>query len=346
MKIAVINDTHFGARNDQKEFLDYFFKFFDEVFFPYVQKNDITDVIHLGDFMDRRKFVNFNTLNQVRTRIIQPLEKMGVKLHCVLGNHDTYYRNTNDVNSLVELFSKYEGFNIIDKPMVLDFEGMCVGLVPWLTKENSDECVDFIKSCPCPILGGHFELTGYEVIRGVKFDGGIDDSIFRNYEMVMSGHFHGRQSKNNVHYLGTQYQITFSDLGEVKGFHVLDTKDRSLTFIENPNVMFHAVDYNDTGVHDWRDFDFSKYEGCYVKIMVHRKTQPFLFDLFVDNFYKANVANLTIMEELVEESKEEMVDMAKDTVTLIHEEIDSLETDKKDEIKKLISDLYMESLSL
>ena len=110
--------------------------------------------------------------------------------------------------------------------------------------------------------------------------------------------------------------------------------------------MFHSVDYDDTGVHDWRDFDFTKYKNCYVKIGVHKKKQPCLFELFVDNLYKSDVANLTIVEDLVEESKEEIIDMAKDTVTLIHEEIDSLETDKKDEIKKLISDLYMESLSL
>ena len=349
MKIAVINDTHFGARNDQKEFLDYFFKFFDEVFFPYIKENEITEVIHLGDFMDRRKFVNFNTLNQVRSRIIQPLEERGITVHCVLGNHDTYYRNTNDVNSLVELFSKYDNFDVIDKPKVVDFDGLCVGLVPWITKENKTECIEFIESCPCPIIGGHFELKGYEVIRGVKYDGGIDDKLFKNYEYVMSGHFHGKQSKNNVHYLGTQYQITFADLEEQKGFHVLDTEDRSLTFIRNPHVMFHAVNYDDTTVVDnhWKTFDFSKYEGCYVKVIVDKKTKPLIFDRFIDKMYKAGVYNLTIIEDHNDESdEEEIIDMAKDTVTLIQDEIDSLDIDKKDEIKKLISDLYMESLSL
>ena len=107
MKIALINDTHFGARGDSQLFFDYFMKFFDEVFFPYLEEHDIKTVIHAGDLMDRRKFVNFNILNQVRTRFIDRLHKNDIKLHCILGNHDVYYRNTNMVNSIRELFNNY-----------------------------------------------------------------------------------------------------------------------------------------------------------------------------------------------------------------------------------------------
>ena len=99
MKIALINDTHFGARGDSQLFFDYFMKFFDEVFFPYLKENNIDTIIHAGDFMDRRKFVNFNILIQVRNKFIKHLKENDIKMHCILGNHDVYYRNTNDVNS-------------------------------------------------------------------------------------------------------------------------------------------------------------------------------------------------------------------------------------------------------
>ena len=59
MKIAVLNDTHWGARNDSPAFVNYFNRFYDEIFFPYLQENNIKTVIHLGDVVDRRKFINF-----------------------------------------------------------------------------------------------------------------------------------------------------------------------------------------------------------------------------------------------------------------------------------------------
>ena len=61
MKIALLNDTHFGARNDSPAFLDYFMRFYNEIFFPYLKDNNIKTLIHLGDVVDRRKFINFKT---------------------------------------------------------------------------------------------------------------------------------------------------------------------------------------------------------------------------------------------------------------------------------------------
>ena len=98
MKIALITDTHFGARNDNLNFNEYFYKFYDELFFPYLRENNITNVIHLGDVMDRRKYISYRIAKDFRERFIN--EFHGVDLHMMVGNHDTYYKNTNDVNSL------------------------------------------------------------------------------------------------------------------------------------------------------------------------------------------------------------------------------------------------------
>ena len=153
MKIALINDTHFGARGDSQLFFDYFMKFFDEVFFPYLKENDIKTVIHAGDLMDRRKFVNFSILNQVRTRFINKLKENNIDFHCILGNHDVYYRNTNEVNSVSELFSN--DINIYETPSVQNFDGLDIALVPWVNKENREECIKFINTAAAPILVGH-----------------------------------------------------------------------------------------------------------------------------------------------------------------------------------------------
>ena len=150
--------------------------------------------------------------------------------------------------------------------------------------------------------------------------------------------------------MGTQYQITFADMNEVKGFHVLDTDTRDIEFIENPYRMFHTITYNDEdGPMDVNELDYSHLKGSYVKVFVDHKEHPYTFDRFTDKLYDAGIAKITIVEEVndAEWTKEEIVDLAQDTVTLINNEIDSMEEVKdKDKMKTLIKELYMESLSL
>ena len=109
MKIAVVGDLHWGARNDNQEFLNYFQRFFDNVFFPELEERGVNQVLQVGDFVDRRKFISFVTLNHVREKIFGESHKRGISWDILVGNHDTPYKNTNEINSLQELFSQYRG---------------------------------------------------------------------------------------------------------------------------------------------------------------------------------------------------------------------------------------------
>ena len=262
VKIALLNDTHWSARGDSQIFLDYFMSFFDKVFFPYMEEHGITTIIHAGDFMDRRKYVNFNILNQVRDRFISRMQDSRIEMHCILGNHDVYYRNTNRVNSLQELF--YNDMTIYDEPQVVNFDGLDIALLPWVNKENYEQSIKFIKTANAPILIGHLELDGYHVMRGIEYKGGMDPNLFKRYEKVLSGHFHCRQERDNILYMGTQYQITFSDLNETKGFHVLDTETREVEFIVNPFKMFVELKYNDEDGTLDDNSDFKHLKDTYV----------------------------------------------------------------------------------
>ena len=348
MKIAIINDTHFGARGDSQIFFDYFMRFFDDVFFPYLEEHNIDTIIHAGDLMDRRKFINFNILNQVRTRFMDKLKSKNIKMHCILGNHDVYYRNTNEINSIRELFSN--DLTLYEKPEVVNFDGLDIALLPWVNKTNKDQCVEFIKTASAPILIGHLEVNGYQVMRGVDFQGGMDKDPFDRYEKVLSGHFHCRQEKENVYYMGTQDQITVSDLHEKKGFHVLDTESRDIEFIENPHMMFYCLTYNDSsGPLDLDSLNFSNMKNAFVKIYIEHKKHPYSFDRYMDKLYEAGVSKITTVDDANNSSwqQEEIVDLAQDTVTLINNEVDQLEEVKdKSKLKKLIKDLYMETVSL
>ena len=83
MKIAIITDTHFGARNDSVQFDEYFYQFYEGQFFPYLQKHNIKTVIHLGDVLDRRKFVSYRIAKNFRERFILPFQALDIELHAL-----------------------------------------------------------------------------------------------------------------------------------------------------------------------------------------------------------------------------------------------------------------------
>ena len=344
MKIAVIGDTHFGARGDSPLFLNHFLKFFEEQFFPYIKENGITKVLHLGDLFDRRKFVNFNTLHHTKKRFIDWFDQNGVELHCILGNHDVFYKNTNRLNSPKEVLAEcHPSFHLYEDAEEVCFNGATILMVPWINEENKDRFMQKIKDTKATILAGHLELSGYEVMPGVKFGEGMDDKFLEKFDLVLSGHFHKKSSKGNVHYLGTQYQMTSIDTNEIKGFHVLDTETRDLQFIPNLMKMFHNIEWrNGTLI---QDFDPTRYRGTYVKVLVYEKKSETKFDQFIDNLYTAEPANVSIIEDLTDRTKEEgELDISEDTLSLINKEIDGMEAENKEELKNIVREIYMESL--
>jgi len=342
MKIALINDSHFGARNDSSIFLNHFINFYKNIFFPYCEKNGIKDVIHLGDFFDRRKYINFNTLSEVRSEVLSRFEDADINMHLLLGNHDTFYKNTNKINSPKELLSSYSKIKVYEDPEDVQFDNLNICLVPWINSENKESTLSYLQTSKSPIVCGHFELNGYEVMRGVSFQGGMSDSFLKRFELVLSGHFHNKNSKKNVVYLGTQYQITFSDLNDLKGFHVFDTETRELDFVENTDRMFYSVDYDD-------DVDVhvgDEYKNKFVRVVVQSKKDNNKFENFVQKLYDIEVADLSIVEDYsVLDSEESSVDLEKNTLDLVLESVDVFETSvNKDELKTKLKSLYMEAL--
>jgi len=350
MKIAIVTDTHFGFKNDSPIFLEAYLEFFEKQFFPYLKERGIKTVIHMGDVLDRRKFVNFNTLRNVRRRFTEVFVREGIEVHCVIGNHDCYWKNTNEVNSVIEIFG--DAFKVYEKPQDIIIDGMVCGFVPWISKENSEEVREFLQKSNADAIFGHFELNGYEVVRGVRHDGGLDASVLSRFKWVYSGHFHCKQKNGNVYYLGNPYQMFFSEVGEEKGFHILDTEDGSIEFIENKNKLYHKVVYDenlDDSGHG--NFNFSKFKNCFVKIVVLSKKNSPKFDLFCDKLFDAGIYDLLIADNLEEQKNAEDAyvsekELSKNTIDLIDGYIDDLKIDGGSDLKNLMREIYTESLSI
>ena len=126
MKIALITDQHFGGKSDSKSFNDYIEKFYTNQFFPYLKENNIDTVIDLGDTFDRRKYVNFAILDKVRQYYFDVMREHHIQLHSIVGNHSTYYRNTNSVNSSKLLYGHYDNVKVFWRYKQIEIDGFTI----------------------------------------------------------------------------------------------------------------------------------------------------------------------------------------------------------------------------
>lgn len=346
-KIALITDQHFGARNDSQLFLDYYEQFYSEVFFPTLIKEGIKHLLILGDTFDRRKYINFNTLHRAKKMFFERLDEHGINTHMLVGNHDTYYKNTNDVNSARILITDLDYINIIDKPKTIRIQGHEICMVPWICADNYDDCIKEITNSSASFCAGHFEIQGFSMYRGHPCQEGLSRDLFRRYEFTFSGHYHHKSNNSGIHYLGNPYELTWQDYQDPRGFHTFDLDDRVLTFHQNPYVMFHRLVYNDAD-NDYSNYDVEHLKNRYVKVVVSVKSSPYTFDRFMDKIYSVEPADVTIVEDftdLTEGLDDEMVDQAEDTLTILNKTVDSINEDGIDnsKLKNILRELYVEA---
>lgn len=353
MKIAIITDQHFGARNDSIHFLDFYEKFYRDTFFPTLDNNGITNLLILGDTFDRRKYVNFLTLKRTKEMFFDELHNRDIQVSMLAGNHDTYFKNTNDVNSVDLLLRQYPNVHVIDKPTTLWLEEEYpICMIPWICPENYEESLNIISNTKADICMGHFEIAGFAMHRGMPSLEGLNRELFKRFDVVFSGHYHHRSHQDNIRYLGNPYELTWQDYNDARGFHLFDLSDRSLEFVQNPNVMFHRITYDDkeNTITEITNKDLTKYTNTYVKVVVVNKTNPYLFDKFMNNLYGVNPIDITIAEDftdLTEGVDDDMIDQAEDTVTIINKFVDGIKEEHIDneKLKSVLKELYVEALN-
>jgi DNA repair exonuclease SbcCD nuclease subunit len=356
MTVAIITDQHFGARNDSGHFLDFYEKFYRDTFFPALRDNKISTVLILGDTFDRRKYVNFYSLKRTKQMFFDPLHDIGLQVYMLAGNHDTYFKNTNEVNSIDLLLQEYDNITVIDSPQTihLDYKDTTadVLMMPWICPDNYEQSMEEIKNSSATICMGHFEIEGFAMHRGMPSQEGLSRELFRKFEFTFSGHYHHRSTADGIYYLGNPYELTWQDYNDTRGFHLFDLDTRSLEFVPNPNVMFYRITYDDKteSITEISKKDLSLYTDKYVKVVVVNKTNPFLFDTFMANLYNVNPIDVTIAEdvaELTEETENDIINEAEDTMTILRKYTDSVRPENIDSTKihNIMQELYVEALN-
>lgn len=354
MKIALINDTHAGARGDNPHINDFFFRFWDNIFFPALTQHRIDRIVHLGDVVDRRKFINFSIWHKWQHDFFNRLHlEFNLPMDMLVGNHDVYFRNTNDINALDELLAYYPNIRIFREAQDIQYDSLNVALVPWINTGNFERTMEYLKTTKAPIIFGHLEISGFEMDRGNVCLTGLTKAVFDRFDMVLSGHFHHRSSDGVIYYLGNQYEMTWADFEDPRGFHIFDTETRDLTFIQNPYKLFHKLVYDDSvqNFEFWKGQDFKVYANSYVKVVVVKKKNPYLFDTVMDTLYKVTPIDVTVVEDYTEsslESQQGLVNQAEDTITIIRKSVDAMKKNdhiNPEKLKQLLQELYVEALN-
>ena len=276
---------------------------------------------------------------------------MGIDVYYVVGNHDTYYKNTNSINALTQLYGarEYSGMAVIANPTEVTLDGCKIVLMPWMCSDNMQESLKLIETTNAQILMGHLELAGFEMNKGAVIDHGMDSNVFEKFDLVCSGHYHHKSRKGNINYLGCPYEITWSDYNDQKGFHVFDTQTRSLEFIPNPYTMFNKIYYDDSQSFEIPK-DLDKYTGTYIKVIVQSKNNLYNFDRFIDALEKVDPASIQIVDDNLKlqlEDDDEIINNAEDTLSILKKFISSADINiEKSKVESFLNDLYSEAINL
>ena len=348
MKVAIITDQHFGARSDSIAFLDFFEKFYDNTFFPCLDTNNISTVLILGDTFDRRKYVNFYALDRAKKMFFDKLAERNITVHMLAGNHDTYFKNTNEVNSPDLLLKEYNNIHVIDDPETIEVDGTKICMMPWICPENYQASLDEMKTTKAELCMGHFEIAGFAMYRGMESHEGLSKETFEKFDMVFSGHYHHRSDDGHIYYLGNPYELTWQDFNDPRGFHLFDLSTRELEFVRNPYTMFARIEYNDK---DQEPINLDEYDlkECYVKLIVVNKTDFYKFDKFIQKLYSKGCHDIKIVEDLSEFEDGEIGEEInlEDTISVLTNYVDSVETDvDKEKIKTYMRTLYTEAVNI
>ena len=306
----------------------------------------------MGDIHDKRKSIDFVVAEYIINDFFKWFEDNNVKLISIVGNHDSYYKNTIKLDGMTQLTRKSNHITIINKPSTYDFDGVRFVLIPWICEENKEECVNYVLSHKDndSILLGHFELAGFEMTKGIKSEtGNFDISELKDYKKVISGHYHITSEKDNIIYIGTPYELTWNDYNDKKRFIVYDTDDNEFQMITTNIVLHEKIMYNDK----LKKQDFSKYSDKFVKVIANEdysetKLNKFLVELnkvhphtiqFIDNrqstekeqeYTEEDLNNppKIVLDDIQEHYKDnkEMFDLATSMFESIYKEVQELDS--------------------
>ena len=342
MKVAIITDQHFGFKKGSKIWLDYFQKFYDEVFFPTLKKEGIDTILDLGDTFDNRKGVDLRSLDWAKSNYFDIIRDNGMKMISIVGNHTAFYKDTNDINTIDLMLREYDNIRIVEECEEITVGGLPILFIPWINSENDAKTYQMIQQSTCNVAMGHLELNGFVATHGHVMDVGADFECYNKFKHVFSGHYHTRSNNGSIYYLGNPYEMFWNDVNDKRGFHIYDTDTLKLKTINNPYAMYKIIHYANT---PRQMTNFEQYRDKIVKVVVREKDDDKAYDMFMQSLSKVNPYDIKVVERTVNMlAPDEDIAQTEDTMTLLNTYIDDLSTDlNKSKIKDILRETYQQA---
>lgn len=348
--VIFLGDVHWGVRGDSELFRSYQVDFVDKCLIPYIIAHNIKHIVQVGDLFDRRKFTNHLTLNISRVEFFDKMEELDVTLDIIVGNHDCFYTNTNNLNTPDLFLGEYANINVYSEPTERDIYGVKYLFLPWINRENQEKSIEMINNTNAKIVIGHLEIQGFEMFEGsIPNSNGFEPNMFEKFDAVLSGHFHQPSEYSNIRYIGAIAQFTWADHGCDRGFYVFNPHKGilDLDFIINPFNPFSKIYYDEEI--DIIEFDYSKLKDRIVKIVVTEKDDLDKFDLFIDLIRKSGVSSYKVIDNSIYHYFENEIDesvMSEDTLAFVDSYIDSINIENKGDVHDMFREIYLEAINM
>lgn len=325
MKILFLGDLHLGARNGNPNFLRMMDDYFKEELFPYILENNVEVVVQLGDILDKRRNIDFTISNYLVNIFFKFFTKNKVTLYSTLGNHDTYYRQSIQLDGPSQ-FANGDYIHIVKDCRVVTFDKTKIAMTPWICDENKKEVTKWIveNKNKNTILCGHFELAGFPIQKGYISDkGSIETDKMKGYKCVLSGHYHSPSEKDKITYIGTPYELTWSDYGDEKKFLVYDTVEKMFETVYTKKKMFHKIVYKDDIL---QTINYDTYKNSYVKVVLTDDYNEGKLNVFLSMLdekahpYSIQTIDIreqkeTLMEEISADDVDNPIEIMMNTIT-------------------------------
>ena len=241
MKVLILSDTHHGCHGNDPYFILNQQIFLNELF-EVIKEKEIDSIIHCGDWGHKKTVIDKKTAH-----CFKPLYDEMINLtskgiaYFISGNHDNFYKQTNEHNMLGILFPDSE---------IVDMQCKKVGplvMIPWINKSNREEILNFVmeNNKEGNYLFGHFEKKGaYMTSSYISETDSIEESAYCNYSKVFSGHYHLNQEIGDWIFVGSMSELNRGDEISKHGAYILDTKTNELEFIENNHSIYKNFEFN------------------------------------------------------------------------------------------------------
>ena len=330
-KVAIFSDLHLGIYGNSQDWHKIALDWADWIVGELNEK-DIKDIFFLGDFFHNRSEISVQTVH-VASELIKKFKDFNMFM--IIGNHDAYYKNRADIHSL-GLLKGHDNITIIDENFELDMCYKKLLFVPW-NSPIPEKKYDYIF--------GHFEIQSFKMNDYKVCDHGLQAMDFLSWktENVFSGHFHLRSTKKynegKIHYVGSTFGQDFNDVGNIKGYHILNLEDDTLEFFENTvSPKFERVYLSQI-----KSVTEDDIRGNIVKFIIDKELEDEKLEKLKTYLLKFGPHQLTTEYNVNTKTIGEVDNVdSVDTLEMINEFVDQLklEEDQQVRVLKKIKELY------